>query len=131
MIDEIKIKVDAAPPTANRIWRTMKGRVVLSSAASSYYALVAAQVFHHRLTRMVPDEWKYYDVEIVIAPIRRSGDVDNRIKPVLDALTRCRFWDDDKRVASVHCRFIEPTPSGATYITVREADDKFHGGVPW
>ena len=130
MIEEIKIKVDAAPPSANRIWRTVKNRVVLSSAASSFYALVAASVFC-KSVRQVPDAWTYYDVEIAIAPIRRSGDVDNRIKPVLDALTRCRFWDDDKRVASVRCRFLTPTPRGATYIIVRESDDKFGGDAPW
>lgn len=129
-MDEIRIKVDAAPPSANRIWRTVKNRVVLSSAASSYYALVAASVFY-KSVRQVPDSWEYYDVDIAIAPIRRSGDVDNRIKPVLDALTRCRFWEDDKRVASVHCRFLIPTPRGATYITVRESDDKFGKEAPW
>ena len=52
-------------------------------------------------------KWKRVKVQITVAPERRSGDVDNRIKPVLDVLesrgmkvvyVSCRFGKENKVV---------------------------------
>lgn len=121
----ITLVIDMAPPSANRIWRKCGRRMVLSEQARSFYQYVAAQVLRAPL---LPKEWQYYAVEIAVAPTRRSGDVDNRIKPVLDALTRAHFWDDDKRVAYVACWFIEPALGGKTVIRISEAKGKWEAG---
>lgn len=58
----------------------------------------------------LPDDlptWKRVKVRLTVAPERRSGDVDNRIKPVLDVLesrgmkvvyVSCRFGKENKLV---------------------------------
>ena len=46
---------------------------------------------------------KYYRVDIVVKPERRLGDVDNRIKPVLEALERNGLIGT--RVQFITCRF--------------------------
>ena len=52
-------------------------------------------------------KWERVKVRITVAPSRRSGDVDNRIKPVLDVLesrgmkvvyVSCRFGKENKVV---------------------------------
>ena len=61
-------------------------------------------------------------------PNRRSIDVDNRVKPVLDALKRrprdekqsaWLFADDDSQVKACHVKFNAPTPGGRCMVTVK------------
>lgn len=118
---EIVVEIPATPPSANRIWRGGKGRTFLSREAVAFYNLARAALAGRR----APADWKFYDVEIVIVPTRRSGDVDNRIKPALDALTTAGFWDDDKRVARVSACFALPTRDGGTIVTIRPAVSKY------
>lgn len=109
------------PPSANRIWKTFRGKTVLSREAKQYYD--AAFVTWHEKA-----EWEFVDVEIGIVMTRRFGDVDNRIKPVLDALTHARVWTDDKCVASVSARLFAPEkryPLGATLVQIRPAREKY------
>ena len=109
------------PPSANRIWKTFRGKNVLSREAKQYYD--AAFVTWHEKA-----EWEFVDVEIGIVMTRRFGDVDNRIKPVLDALTHARVWADDKCVASVSARLFAPNkryPLGATLVQIRPAREKY------
>ena len=52
---------------------------------------------------------RYYAVEVVVeSPISkhnpRGGKLQNRIKTLFDALTRCGFWQDDKQVKSLTIR---------------------------
>jgi Holliday junction resolvase len=109
------------PPSANRIWKVFRGKNVLSREAKQYYD-AAFVTWHEKV------EWEFVDVEIGIVMTRRFGDVDNRIKPVLDALTHARVWPDDKCVASVSARLFAPNkryPLGATLVQIRPALEKY------
>lgn len=114
-------KIDRAAPTANLIWRTFKGRTVLSKEYREFIAAVAAAV-------KVKTVWEYVSVYVTVRPKRRIGDVGNRSKAVMDALTRAGFWEDDKIVARVVETFAEPLkkyPNGATLIVVAPAAEKW------
>lgn len=114
-------KIDRAAPTANLIWRTFKGRTVLSKEYREFIAAVAAAV-------KVKNVWEYVSVYVTVRPKRRIGDVGNRSKAVMDALTRAGFWEDDKIVARVVETFAEPLkkyPNGATLIVVAPATVKW------
>ena len=102
------------------MWRNGKGREYLSPAMKMYIQLVtvAAKIERFR----IPASWEYVDVAIYVSLQRRSGDVDNRIKPVLDALTRAGVWEDDKIVASVSARLTSPSKTGATWIRLHKAE---------
>lgn len=116
------IRIPAVPPSANRIWRKGQENLYLTQEAVAFYNIVAAAC-----ARIAPPYANYYDVEIVITPVRKAGDVDNRIKPTLDALTKARFWSDDDRVARVTCSFAAPDKNkkGCTVVYVRGADSKY------
>lgn len=73
----------------------------------------------------MPSSWRYCAVSVTVHPRRRSGDVDNRIKSVLDALTYSGFWEDDKVVAEVTARFGRPDKEGCTLIEITERKEKF------
>ncbi len=111
--------IPSAPPTANRMWRNGKGREYLSPAMKTFIQLVTVAAMAERFR--VPSRWEYVDVAIYVSLRQRSGDVDNRIKPVLDALTRAGVWEDDKIVASVSARMVKTSKTGATWIFLHES----------
>ena len=128
MITAIVLSIDSVPPTANCIWRKCGKRIMLSETAKTFNRLVAAQIINAPL---LPKEWEWYNVEIVVSPRTRNGDVDNRIKATLDALTKAHFWDDDKKVSQVSCRFVAPSVKGKTWIRISEGRSKFEASAPW
>lgn len=95
------------PPTANTYWRVWKGRAVLSTEGRGYKQNVEARwlrVFgNRRVAFPAPAE---VSVHLVWARGRKSGDLDNRIKPTLDALKGLAFTDD-KQVVAISAERIE------------------------
>lgn len=123
---ELVFEIPAPPPTANHIWKNGHGRNYLSARAASYYKLVALTTHGER----VPDDWNSVDVEIIVQLTRKSGDVDNRIKPVLDALTRAGVWTDDSIVGRVSCE-LSQTGAGRTRVVLRRRENKFREIDEW
>jgi len=54
------------------------------------------------------------------APTRRRYDIDNRIKPILDLLTKARVIDDDSLVDRIECHRMEPCKPGRALVRVFE-----------
>lgn len=120
-----------APPTVNHIWlqrcsslkRGATGGRFLSKEARVYCQFAALAIQRQRM----PQDWPFCAVDIVVEPIRRQGDVDNRIKAVLDAFTKAGFWEDDKIVAEVSCKFGKVCkPHGRTIVTISPREKKFY-----
>ena len=119
-MEPITLQIGAAPPTANLIWRNGRGHSDLSPKAAAFYEVVGYTVAGRR----IPSEWTAVDVDIIVRTKQGRGDVDNRIKPVLDALTRAHFWDDDRRVGRVSCQFASPGKE-ETRVIVRPLASRF------
>jgi Holliday junction resolvase RusA-like endonuclease len=76
------------PGSANRLSRTGKGRVYKPKAEREYQASAGwAMASCPRIPGDV-------DVSVIWYRARKSGDVDNRLKPLLDALKDVAFGDD-------------------------------------
>jgi Holliday junction resolvase RusA-like endonuclease len=76
------------PGSANRLSRTGKGRVYKPKAEREYQTAAGwAMASCPKIAGEVA-------VEIVWYRAKRQGDVDNRIKPLLDALKDVAFGDD-------------------------------------
>lgn len=119
----MRLFLPIAPPSANRIWRTGRGVTFISREAQEYYK-AAKEKWNVR----IPD-WKACSVHIWIAPVRRGIDVDNRIKPVLDAITKAGVWKDDSIVADVSIKLVKPNkklyPRGATFVEILPVEEKY------
>lgn len=85
------------PPSANRYWRTFRGRSVLSAEAKAYKKQVAAILTAAGWT---PAEGPVAYTANIYRPLK-SGDLDNRLKVLGDALTGFA-WVDDKQVVELH-----------------------------
>jgi crossover junction endodeoxyribonuclease RusA len=99
------------PPSANRWWRNVNGRMVTSKAARVYKSGVALAVLCRKSATIrapiaVSVETNWYRG-------RKSGDLDKRIGVLLDALQGTAY-DNDSQI---------------TEITARRFDDKNHPRV--
>src|SRR5262245_50712389 len=80
------------PPSANRYWRNMRNREVLSAEAREYKKRAAQEA------RLACDHPLSGDVglELTVYRPRKSGDLSNRIKVLEDALIGVAYHDDSQ-----------------------------------
>lgn len=88
-----------SPPTSNLYWRLVRGRLIKSKAARQYARMVQERV-------PVAPLGEALGVEVRWARKHRRGDLDNRLKVVLDAL-RGIVWLDDKQIVELHAYRVE------------------------
>lgn len=85
-------------PSANRYWRNYNGHVVVSNEASSYKANVGWIAKEAGITSPFDGN---VAVSLYVYRKQRSGDLDNRIKVLLDSLNGIVFTDDSQ-VVEIH-----------------------------
>lgn len=82
------------PPSSNRYWRHARGRTYLSADALAYRETVSAKY----AASCTLDAVAFPDEPIVVCFTwyrgRRAGDLDNRVKQLLDALQGLAYTDD-------------------------------------
>lgn len=78
------------PPSANRYWRAVPGRgVLVSQEARDYKKLVRYENFH------IQPFTGFVAVSFSVFRPRKSGDLDNYAKVLLDALKGILYPDDN------------------------------------
>lgn len=88
------------PPSLNRYWRSVSGRVLISADGRKYRETVVAASYQAARFGGDPiavqiDAW---------LPDLRRRDVDNLLKAPLDALTHAGVWTDDEQVQELSIR---------------------------
>jgi Holliday junction resolvase RusA-like endonuclease len=97
------------PPSSNVYWRCWRGRMVKSAEARAYAKLVWVEARRQKAKPVkAPAE-----VGLTIHWTRkaRRGDLDNRLKVIIDAL-KGLAWSDDKLIASIHAERSEGSCDG-------------------
>ena len=95
------------PPTANRYWRNVQGRMVLSREGRRYREAVDGLVWRHLQQEGEQIGFGESDLEVTIEaypPDRRRRDLDNILKPLLDALQHAGLFADDSQIVSLRIR---------------------------
>jgi Holliday junction resolvase RusA-like endonuclease len=80
------------PPSANKYWRCVNNVMKVSAEARAYKNAIRMACIAQRLKPIVGTIHVFMDV---YRP-QKSGDLDNRIKVVLDAMKDYVFGDDDE-----------------------------------
>ena len=109
------------PPSANHYWRRNGHRYFISQAGVAFRAHV----------RQVMATWQSANanwlaltgpVSMTVALIpgdRRRRDIDNVLKPLLDALTHGGAWADDSQVKRLIVAMADPEPKqGRCIVTI-------------
>lgn len=95
--DYVRLRLDM-PPSANRYWRTGSGHVYVSDEALDYKNDVAITARQQGVRKPFTGD---VAVTVYVYRKQRSGDLDNRLKVLLDALKGIAF-EDDKQVVEIH-----------------------------
>lgn len=89
---------DIAPSTTKA--RRADGTWYKSPQSEDWDALVARVVGEQRAPA-----WEWFDVVIVVDLKVKRGKLACRVKQTLDAITRAKFWKDDRCVSSIVLRY--------------------------
>lgn len=107
------------PPSANRYWRNARGRTFLSKEAKEYKQAVKSEM---QWLTPKPIEGAVA-VTIAVYRPRRAGDLDNRIKVLLDSLNGIAYADD-QQITKIHAERFEDKENPRVEVIIRGINDK-------
>lgn len=106
------------PPTMNHYYTVARNRKILTREARDYHKAVAAVV--------MSNGWMFFpehrlDVSITASPPdNRKRDLDNLLKPTLDALQKAGMFSDDSQIDMLSIRRGPPSKPGMLTVTIHE-----------
>lgn len=101
------------PPSANRYWRVFQGMVRPSKDAAAYKNMARWRALAQQLKPLPGD----VVVTVTVYRPQKSGDLDNRLKCLLDAL-RGVAYEDDNQVAEIHALRLDDKSNPRVEVTV-------------
>jgi len=108
------------PPSVNHSFRSATNRRFVHNSKARQWRLDAAT---EAMIQRVPRErlMGSLSIEILaIPPDRRVRDLDNLLKPTLDALTAAGIIADDRFVDEIRIRRGRPDAPGRLVVTIRQ-----------
>ena len=103
------------PPSANRYWRYVRGRVVVSEEAVNYKYTVAmlARCSSPPVVQLTGP----VSVTVAIYRARKAGDLDNFCKILLDAM-QGTFYTNDAQIRELHATLHDDRHDPRVEVTV-------------
>lgn len=106
------------PPSINHYWRVVKGRPIKSREGRAY-TTKAAWLAKAAMRGAGPMEGPVR-VEVSVYRPRKSGDLDNTLKVLLDSMRGVVFVDDSQ-VVEIHARRNDDASNPRAIVTVEAA----------
>ena len=103
------------PPTVNTYYRHVGGKVLISKAGRAYRKAVAAEL---RIARARPVPGRLAVWILVNPPDRRTRDLDNLFKGLLDALKHGGAFDDDGQIDRLMIDRGNPVKGGRAVVLI-------------
>lgn len=103
------------PPSANRYWRHVGGRVYVSKEARSYRELVGWEGAKAGLEVLTGD----VSVSVIVRRQHKRGDIDNYLKVLFDAMQGVMIVND-KQIKRVDVEIIEGAEEGEVLVEIEE-----------
>jgi crossover junction endodeoxyribonuclease RusA len=103
------------PPSANRYWRYVHGHPVVSAEAKAYRDAAGMVARHQGIAPFTGP----VAVTIHLYRPQKSGDLDNRVKILLDAMKGVAFNDDDQ-VTELHAWLHDDKANPRAEVEIRQ-----------
>ena len=122
MFERQSIKLELPyPPSVNHYYRNIQGRTLISKDGREYAQRVYGEVLEKRsLGKLPPEALGNADLWIEIyatPPDKRVRDIDNLLKPLLDAIRKSDLIEDDRWIKDL--RVVMGTSDGTGQGRVR------------
>lgn len=111
------------PLSVNAMYRTFRGRLILSKRGRQYQTEAVAAILEQKRRKFK------YRVEILFElfpPDERRRDIDNTLKGLLDALVHSNILEDDSQVDDLRIVRKHVKKCGQVLVTIKELT----GGQP-
>ncbi len=95
------------PPSVNAMWRTIRGRPILSAHGRSYRIAVVHELLVRKISML---DGRLSMCIRMFPPDKRRRDVDNVAKGVLDALQHAKVYRDDNQIDKLCIERCPPDP---------------------
>jgi len=108
------------PPSVNRIWRAILGRIVLSESARKYGVKLANAL---PTGPVDPLRGRLFVTMLMCPPMslkNRAHDIANREKCLIDGLTKQRVWVDDSQIDMMLIARGAPCDAGRVEMLIQE-----------
>ncbi len=103
------------PNSANTHWRHARGRIYVSASGIKYRTKVSEYISENNLK--APNG--FLELFISLHPdSKRRSDIDNRIKPLLDALQCSGFVEDDSLISKITIERMDIVKGGKCTVVV-------------
>jgi crossover junction endodeoxyribonuclease RusA len=103
------------PPSANRLWRNVKGKT-LKSGHYRLWLTEAGWSVREQRPKSIPGAYRL--TISAVRPDNRARDIDNLIKPISDLLKAAGVIEDDSLAKSVFAIWADVPPVKGGAITV-------------
>ena len=107
------------PPTINHYYGYRNGSVrskFITEKGKTFRHHVALEVMIARAKNKFKDARLAVDVALNLQS--RAGDIDNRIKPLFDALERATVFDNDRQIDEFHVKRGRPIKEGRCVVRI-------------
>jgi crossover junction endodeoxyribonuclease RusA len=106
------------PPSANTYYRRGRYATYLAPNGRAFKTLVAELISTHRQASVFPLEGRLSVFLSLYSPTRRSYDIDNRIKAVLDSLQDAGVYENDEQIDELCIARKEVTKGGKCQVVI-------------
>jgi Holliday junction resolvase RusA-like endonuclease len=105
------------PPSLNRMYRSVAGRVLISREGRAYKKLIGDLCLMKRVRPMDGD----VSLTLTAYRPRRSGDLDNTQKALLDAL-QGHVYHNDGQIVEIHARREDDKANPRVEVEITQID---------
>ncbi len=101
------------PPSVNRYWRSVGGKVLISREGREYRKAVVRKV-----SQLKPLTGPLKVTLLARPPDRRRRDMDNLMKATLDSLAHANVYEDDSQIDDLRIKRGHVSPHGGEIVAV-------------
>ena len=107
------------PPSNNHYYTVARGRKILSKRGRAYKKECAIEIMRQLLgKRGVASTTRYCVTIYARPPDKRKRDLDNLIKPILDALVEGKVIYDDSQIDDLRIQRFDPVKGGSIQVLI-------------
>lgn len=106
------------PPSMNTYWRQFRGRAILSARGREFRNEVVASILQHGKPKTLTSRLRV--MMELSPPDRRRRDIDNVVKPTLDALAHAGVYADDCQIDELRVLRGPVVSDGSLLVVIEE-----------